>query len=75
MFQVTVVSFGKQWDTDVILSLLNKAVHNGHWLVFNNCHLVKQWDVKLVVQFNEVMSLFRGKGSIIYLFSFVCFYK
>lgn len=56
------VSFGRLWDTDAILSLLDKAVNDGHWLVFNSCHLLEQWDIKLVAHLNEVMSLFKGRG-------------
>lgn len=71
LLQVMVVSFGRLWDTEVILSLLDKAVNDGHWLVFNCCHLLERWDIKLVAQLNEVMSRFRGKESIKYLFDFV----
>lgn len=69
LIQVTEVSFGRMWDTNVILSLLDKAVKDGHWLVFNTCHMLERWDIKLVAHLNEVMSLFKGKGSIKYLLS------
>lgn len=68
LIQVKEVSFGRLWDTDVILSLLDKAVNNGHWLVFNSCHLLERWDIKLVAHLNKVMSLLKGKASIKYLF-------
>lgn len=67
LIQVTVISFGRLWDTDSILSLLDKAVKDGHWLVFNSCHLLEQWDIRLVAHLNKVMTLFRGKVSIKYL--------
>lgn len=69
LIQVTEVSFGRLWDTDVILSLLDKAVRDGRWLVFNSCHLLERWDIKLVARLNEVMSLSKGKGSVKYLFN------
>lgn len=64
LIQVTEVSFGRLWDTDVILSLLDKAVNDGRWLVFNSCHLLERWDIKLLAHLNEAMSLSKGKGSI-----------
>lgn len=56
-----VISFGTQCDTDIILSLLEKAVNDGHWLVFNNCHLLEQWDDKVVAHLSQLTSLFRGR--------------
>ncbi|XP_069545473.1 dynein heavy chain domain-containing protein 1 [Brachyistius frenatus] len=54
--QVKVISFGTQCDSKLILSMLNKAVNDGHWLVFNNCHLLEQWDDKVVAHLSQVIS-------------------
>nr|XP_046228919.1 dynein heavy chain domain-containing protein 1 [Scatophagus argus] len=57
--QVKVISFGALCDTVVILSMLDKAVNDGHWLVFNNCHLLEQWDDKVVAHLSQLISCFR----------------
>nr|XP_020441880.1 dynein heavy chain domain-containing protein 1-like [Monopterus albus] len=54
--QVKVISFGALCDRDVILSSLDKAVSDGHWLVFNNCHLLDQWDNKVVAHLSHLIS-------------------
>ncbi len=59
-----VISFGALCDREVILSMLDKAVNDGHWLVFNNCHLLKQWDDKVVARISWLISSFRGRWSI-----------
>lgn len=61
--QVKVISFGTLCDTDIILSMLDKAVNDGQWLVFNNCHLLEQWDDKVVAHLSLLISLFRGRWS------------
>lgn len=59
--EVRVVSFGTLCDTDIILSTLDNAVHAGHWLVFNNCHLLKQWDDDVTAHLTPLISLSRGR--------------
>ncbi|KAL7403667.1 hypothetical protein ABVT39_003475 [Epinephelus coioides] len=64
--QVKVISFGAQCDTQVILSTLDKAVNKGHWLVFNNCHLLEQWDDTVVARLSQLMSSFRQELHLIH---------
>ncbi|XP_040002556.1 dynein heavy chain domain-containing protein 1 isoform X2 [Xiphias gladius] len=54
--QVKVISFGALCDRGVILSALDRAVNDGHWLVFNNCHLLEQWDEKVVASLGQLIS-------------------
>lgn len=58
--EVKVISFGTLCDTNIILSMLDKAVNDGHWLVFNNCHLLKQWDENVMAHLTPLISLSRG---------------
>ncbi|XP_053191724.1 dynein heavy chain domain-containing protein 1-like [Scomber japonicus] len=58
--QVKVISFGGLCDKEFILSTLNKAANNGHWLVFNNCHLLDQWDDKVLMHLNQLISSFKA---------------
>ncbi|XP_067441454.1 dynein heavy chain domain-containing protein 1 isoform X1 [Thunnus thynnus] len=62
--QVKVISFGGLCNKEFILSTLDKAVNNGHWLVFNNCHLLDQWDDKVLMHLNQVISSFKVKPHI-----------
>ncbi|XP_029900968.1 dynein heavy chain domain-containing protein 1 [Myripristis murdjan] len=55
-FQVKVISFGATFENEVILSALDSAVEEGHWLVFNNCHLLEQWDDKVLFHLNRLTS-------------------
>ncbi|KAM9363159.1 dynein heavy chain domain-containing protein 1 [Symphorus nematophorus] len=64
--QVKVLSFGALCETEVILSVLDKAVSDGHWLVLNNCHLLEQWDDKVVAHLNQLISSFREERSLIH---------
>ncbi|XP_044043043.1 dynein heavy chain domain-containing protein 1 isoform X2 [Siniperca chuatsi] len=64
--QVKVISFGALCDREVILSMLDKAVNDGHWLVFNNCHLLEQWDDKVVAHLSRLMSSFREERCLIH---------
>ncbi|XP_070987103.1 dynein heavy chain domain-containing protein 1 [Oncorhynchus clarkii lewisi] len=59
---VKVISFGAKCQKEVILSALKIAVHDGNWLVFNNCHLLDQWDDEVVCQLNQLISC-ADKGS------------
>ncbi|KAM7394625.1 hypothetical protein PAMP_021413 [Pampus punctatissimus] len=62
--QVKIISFGGLYDKEFILSTLDKAVNNGHWLVFNNCHLLDQWDDEVLMHLNQLISSFKGGWSI-----------
>ncbi|KAM7419727.1 hypothetical protein PAMA_016693 [Pampus argenteus] len=57
--QVKIISFGGPCDKESILSTLDKAVNNGHWLVFNNCHLLDQWDDEVLMHLNQLISSFK----------------
>ncbi|KAK1887002.1 Dynein heavy chain 2 axonemal [Dissostichus eleginoides] len=52
--QVRVVSFGA--DREVILSHLNTAATDGHWLVFNNCQLLETWDTQVTTHIHQLIS-------------------
>ncbi|XP_051940421.1 dynein heavy chain domain-containing protein 1 [Hippocampus zosterae] len=56
--EVKVIFAGGLCDQDFIIYTLEKTVRDGHWLVFNNCHLVEHWDAKLVARFNQLFSPF-----------------
>ncbi|XP_070683759.1 dynein heavy chain domain-containing protein 1 [Pempheris klunzingeri] len=64
--QVKVISFGALCDREVILSMLDKAVKDGHWLVFNNCHLLEQWDDKVVAHLSQLVSSSRGERCLLH---------
>ncbi|XP_051967401.1 dynein heavy chain domain-containing protein 1 [Xyrauchen texanus] len=53
---VNVISFGTGCHGDAVLSSLDSAVQNGHWLVLNNCHLLDGWDVRVVNELTEIVS-------------------
>ncbi|XP_057698574.1 dynein heavy chain domain-containing protein 1-like isoform X3 [Corythoichthys intestinalis] len=55
---VRVISVGGLSNIDIIMVALENAVKDGHWLVFNNCHLLEKWDAKLVARFNQLFSPF-----------------
>ncbi|KAM4595719.1 dynein heavy chain domain-containing protein 1 [Fundulus diaphanus] len=59
--QVEVISFGGLCDNELILSALDKAVSEGRWLVFNNCHLLENWDDKVVARLSQLTSPFKGR--------------
>ncbi|XP_072240771.1 dynein heavy chain domain-containing protein 1 [Leuresthes tenuis] len=54
--QVKVISFGALCDREVILSMLDKASRDGHWLVFNNCHLLEHWDDEVAARLSQLIS-------------------
>ncbi|XP_071386131.1 dynein heavy chain domain-containing protein 1 [Centroberyx affinis] len=64
--QLKVISFGAKCDREVILSALDRAVNDGHWLVFNNCHLLEQWDDKVVFHLNQLVSSSKGSFSLVH---------
>ncbi|XP_056223855.1 dynein heavy chain domain-containing protein 1 [Seriola aureovittata] len=64
--KVKVISFGTLCDREVILSALDKAVNDGHWLVFNNCHLLEQWDDKVVARLNQLIFSFKEERCLIH---------
>ncbi|XP_030593777.1 dynein heavy chain domain-containing protein 1 isoform X2 [Archocentrus centrarchus] len=57
--QVTVLSFEVLCDRELFRSMLGKAANDGHWLVFNNCHLLKQLDDEIVANLNQLVSSFQ----------------
>lgn len=38
--------------------MLDQAVKNGQWLIFNNCHLLEHWDEKIVRHLYQLISYF-----------------
>lgn len=37
------------WDpVSVVVSTLCQAMHKGHWLVLENCHLMPNWPIELL---------------------------
>lgn len=53
---LSVISFGSGCHRDAVLTALDSAVHNGHWLVLNNCHLLDCWDVRVVNKLTQAVS-------------------
>ncbi|XP_037619572.1 dynein heavy chain domain-containing protein 1 isoform X1 [Sebastes umbrosus] len=64
--QVKVIPFGALCDRELILSMLDKAVNEGQWLVFNNCHLLEQWDGKVVAHLSQLCSSLREERRLIH---------
>ncbi|XP_059188998.1 dynein heavy chain domain-containing protein 1 isoform X2 [Centropristis striata] len=64
--QVKVISFGALCVREVVLPMLDTAVSHGHWLVFNNCHLLDQWDDKVVSHLNQFISSLREERCLIH---------
>ncbi|XP_061685389.1 dynein heavy chain domain-containing protein 1 [Syngnathoides biaculeatus] len=60
--EVKVISVGGLCDSNFILLALEKALRDGHWMVFNNCHLLEHWDAKLVARLNQLSSPFRAES-------------
>lgn len=44
--------------------MLQQTVHEGHWLVFNNCHLLEQWDKEVMAHLCRLVSPERRKWAI-----------
>uniref|UniRef100_A0A8C6KV71 Si:dkey-11m19.5 n=1 Tax=Nothobranchius furzeri TaxID=105023 RepID=A0A8C6KV71_NOTFU len=53
---VKVICFGEQCDTEIILSTMDEAISEGHWLVFNNCHLLDHWTDNVVAHLSQLIS-------------------
>ncbi|XP_034543495.1 dynein heavy chain domain-containing protein 1 [Notolabrus celidotus] len=64
--QLKVISFGALCDKDVILSMLDETAKDGHWLVFNNCHLLERWDDEVVARLSRLVSSLREEQSLIH---------
>ncbi|XP_008294462.1 dynein heavy chain domain-containing protein 1 [Stegastes partitus] len=64
--EVKVVSVGGLRDGELILSMLDKAINDGHWLVFNNCHLLEQWDEKVVAHLRHLISSVKEEPCLIH---------
>ncbi|PWA32577.1 hypothetical protein CCH79_00015090, partial [Gambusia affinis] len=52
---VKVITFGGLYDKEEILLRLDKASSEGHWLIFNNCHLLDKWDSEVLVRFRQLL--------------------
>ncbi|XP_069387019.1 dynein heavy chain domain-containing protein 1 isoform X2 [Paralichthys olivaceus] len=59
--EVKVISLGALCDGEIILSALEKAVDDGHWLVLIDCHLLERWDDKVTVRLSQLISSFKGE--------------
>ncbi|KAM3623253.1 uncharacterized protein V6R79_009073 [Siganus canaliculatus] len=59
--EVKVVSVGALTDTELVLSALHHAATDGHWLVFNDCHLLQRWDDKVVTHLGQLTSSFSDE--------------
>ncbi|XP_007576319.1 dynein heavy chain domain-containing protein 1 isoform X2 [Poecilia formosa] len=57
--EVRVIAFGGPCDKEEILLMLDKASSEGHWLVFNNCHLLDKWDSEVVVRLRQLTPSLR----------------
>ncbi|KAF6720164.1 Dynein heavy chain domain-containing protein 1 [Oryzias melastigma] len=53
---LTVIYSGTMPEEEAVLSLLDTAVNEGHWIIFYCCHLVERWDDKLVERMSQLMS-------------------
>ncbi|KAG5837555.1 hypothetical protein ANANG_G00240590 [Anguilla anguilla] len=58
--RVQVISFGAECQREVVLKALDLAAQEGHWLVFNNCHLLDQWDEEVVCRVTQLLSCTDG---------------
>ncbi|XP_066556290.1 dynein heavy chain domain-containing protein 1 [Amia ocellicauda] len=51
-----VISFGNICHREPILQEIDTCSKEGHWLVFNNCHLLDQWDREVLSQLTQLLS-------------------
>ncbi|KAK5608279.1 hypothetical protein CRENBAI_001569 [Crenichthys baileyi] len=63
--QVKVISFEGLCNKELILSMLDKAISEGQWLVFNNCHMLENWDDEVVVRLGQLTSSFKEEKGLI----------
>ncbi|KAM9314087.1 dynein heavy chain domain-containing protein 1 [Pholidichthys leucotaenia] len=64
--QVKLISFGVLCKRELILSMLDEALNDGHWLVFKDCHLLEQWDEKVVAYLNYLLYSFKEEPCLIH---------
>ncbi|KAM6940220.1 dynein heavy chain domain-containing protein 1 [Xenentodon cancila] len=64
--QVKLITSRVLCDRDLLLSVLDKAISDGHWLVFNNCHLLENWDDKIVARLSQLISSVREEQCLIH---------
>ncbi|XP_067352664.1 dynein heavy chain domain-containing protein 1-like isoform X2 [Channa argus] len=64
--QIRVISFGALYDRESMLSALDKAVNHGHWLVFNDCHLLDQWDDKVVAHLSQLIASVKDEQHLVH---------
>ncbi|KAM6960532.1 dynein heavy chain domain-containing protein 1 [Aplochiton taeniatus] len=57
---VKIISFGEIFHKEIIMSALDNATKEGHWLVFNNCHLLKEWNKEVLNKINQLLSGSKG---------------
>lgn len=55
--KVKIISLGTNSEKDLILRELDQGIQKGHWVVLNNCHLVKEWDKDVVCKLSHILSL------------------
>lgn len=55
-----VTSFGTLFDWRTVLLSLDEAALKGQWLVFDNCHLLDDWDQSVVRRICQLISQLRG---------------
>ncbi|CAG5928788.1 unnamed protein product, partial [Menidia menidia] len=59
--EVRVISVETMWNTGVILSVMDEASRDGHWLVFNNCQLLERWDGEVKTHLSQLTAPFKGE--------------
>ncbi|XP_053275768.1 dynein heavy chain domain-containing protein 1 isoform X2 [Pleuronectes platessa] len=62
--EVKVISLGALCDREVLLSALDKAVDDGHWLVFSDCHLLERWDDEVLARLSQMISSFKEEPGL-----------
>ncbi|XP_062409103.1 dynein heavy chain domain-containing protein 1-like [Sardina pilchardus] len=58
---VKTISLGTNSEKKLILRELELGAEKGHWVVLNNCHLVKEWDEEVVRKLTHILSI-AAKG-------------
>ncbi|KAK2817387.1 hypothetical protein Q5P01_025578 [Channa striata] len=64
--KVRVVVVRAFYGREAVLSALDKAVNHGHWLVFNDLHLLDQWDDKVVAHLSQLMSSVKDEQHLVH---------